>query len=120
MLFEKLIPKGYYVKSEVCALEICFREDGVDFYYSLLKHSKSKLELLETGFSNNRLDLPKAVLKNKIPLVVIINGKGVIMKKIDLSSTGEDIFENTIRENLPTINRDDFYIQVYKLNDSGA
>jgi hypothetical protein len=120
MFLDKWIPKKYLVKSEICALEVLFQENSIVYYYTILKDKSKKLEITESGLLNDKLELPKQVQKNKIPIVIIINGKGVIIKKIDLSETEELPIEFIIKQHLPTINPEDFYIQLFKQSPSSA
>ncbi|MCE3229882.1 MAG: hypothetical protein K0S32_4433 [Bacteroidetes bacterium] len=114
MFWDKWIPKKYLVKSEICGVEVNFSDEGVIYHYSILKNKGKKLELTETGTSKDELKLPKSIEKNKIPLVLVINGKGVILKKISLSENSEASFEDLIKSNLPTINPDEFFIQIFR------
>ncbi|PBQ30204.1 hypothetical protein CNR22_00005, partial [Sphingobacteriaceae bacterium] len=74
MFWDKWIPQKYYVKSEVCAVEICFREEGKVYYYSQLRNKNNKLELISNGTLQDLNALPEVIRKNKIPLVLIVNG----------------------------------------------
>lgn len=119
MFWDNWIPKKYLVKSEVCGVEVNFNDNGISFYYTLLKNKNNKLVLTETGQIKDNLELPKSIVKNKIPLVVILNGKGIILKKIFHSESPEST-EEIIKQNLPAINPAEFYIQIYKQeNQSG-
>ncbi|MEO6303101.1 MAG: hypothetical protein ABIP51_07995 [Bacteroidia bacterium] len=120
MFWDKWIPKKYLVKSEVCAIEACFNDNGLVYYYSHLKNKNNKLEIVQTGFSEDKIELPKNIEKNKIPIVLIVNGKGIILKKITLSQEGEQPAEELIRQNLPAINPAEFFIQLFKQNDQSA
>src|SRR5687768_6035764 len=120
MFWDSWIPKKYLAKSEICAVEICFNDDGPVYHYTYLRNKSNKLELAETGSCKDTLVLPGVILKNKIPLILIVNGKGVILKKISLSENSEDSFEEIIRQNLPAINTADFYVQLYKQKDASA
>jgi Tfp pilus assembly protein PilN len=120
MFWDKWIPKKYFVKSEICGLEICFGDGGISYQYTHLRNKNNKLELINTGTSKDAPALPETILKNKIPLVLIINGKGLILKKISLGENHDLGFQEIVRQNLPAVNAADFYIQLYKQNDSSA
>jgi Tfp pilus assembly protein PilN len=120
MFWDKWIPKKYFIKPEICAVEVCFTEEGTTYYYSHLKNKNNKLELFLTGSCKDTLVLPETILKNKIPTLIIVNGKGIILKKITLSENSDQNFEEIIRQNLPAIHIDDFYAQLYKQNDHSA
>jgi Tfp pilus assembly protein PilN len=117
MFWERWIPKKYLVKSEICGVEVVFSEEGLSYNTTYLKNGK-KLELISALSSKDKPGFSKAVEKNKIPLVIVINGKGVILKKAALFGTESGGFEEVIRENLPTINQDEFYIQLFRQGDS--
>lgn len=120
MFWDNWIPKKHLVKSEICAVEACFNDEGVMYYYTHLKNKNNKLDLSETGSCINVPELPKAIEKNKVPLLLIVNGKGVILKKINTGEDSQTDAAELIRQNLPAINADEFYIQLYKQNDTSA
>ena len=120
MFWDKWIPGKYLVKSEICGVEVNFSDEGAVYYYSYLKNKRNKLELVDSGSCYGKLELPKIISKNKIPIVVVINGKGVILKKINLSENNELGFVEIIKQNLPAINPTDFFIQLFKQNDFSA
>lgn len=118
MFWDKWIPKKYLVKSEVCAVELCYTEEGTVYYFTQLRTKKNKLEISASGTCPDVLTLPESILKNKIPLLLILNGKGIILKKITLNENSEDELDQLIRQNLPAIQATDFYIQAYKQKDN--
>jgi len=120
MFWDKWIPEKYLVKSEICGVELNFNEEGFIYNYTILKNKSKKLSVTHSGTINNISDLPASVLKNKIPLALIINGKGVIFKKIFLSETDELNFEELVRTNLPAINSSDFFIQLFRQADNSG
>lgn len=120
MFWDKWIPKKYLVKSEICSIEATFADNGTTFYYTHLKNKNNKLNLVSATSSVDKLELPKGIEKNKIPIVLIVNGKGVVLKKISLSENTEQSFEELIRSNLPAINMDDFFIQLFKQTNNSA
>lgn len=117
MFWDKWIPKKYLIKSEICAVELCYTEEGLSYYYTQLRNKNNKLELVATSSSKDILVLPETILKNKIPLLLIINGKGIILKKITLNEHSEQAPEALIRQNLPAINLSDFYAQIFRQKD---
>jgi hypothetical protein len=108
------------VKGEVCAVEVCFTGDGTHYYYTLLKNKNNKLALVESGVSVDNPNLPAVVLKNKIPLILIINGRGVILKKIALGELDPKNIPTIIRSSLPALNADEFFTQLYLQEDNSA
>ena len=120
MLWDKWIPEKFLVKPEVCSLELCFTDEKKQYFHAFLKQNGKKLELLETGSSEEILSLPPRVLKMKIPVILILNGKGIILKKIDLDPEQEKDIEVILKQNLPSVHQDDFYVQIYKQADHSA
>ena len=120
MFWDKWIPKKYLVKSEICALELAFSETSVNYYFTHLKNKNNKLEITDKGTFTEVSELPKLILKNKIPLLLIANGKGIILKKIALNQEFEQNFDQIIKNNLPTINPTEFFVQLYQQNSSTA
>jgi Tfp pilus assembly protein PilN len=120
MFWDRLIPSKYLVKSEIVAVKVFFTEQATAWYYTRLLNKNNKLEVAATGICNGLSELPANILKNKIPLLLIINGKGVILKKITLSEETQLSTEEIIRQNLPAINPSDFFIQVYKQDNGSA
>lgn len=120
MFWDKIIPAKFYAKSEVCAVKVRFSDSGKTYYYVRLNNKSNKLELIETGVSEDVLVLPETILKNKIPIVVVVNGKGVIVKKIVLPEDKELEIDEIIKQNLPALNPAEFYIQLYKQEDHSA
>ncbi len=120
MFWDNWIPKKYLVKSEICVVEASFNEQTLVYYFTHLKSKNNKLEIIETGHCEDKIDLPQNIKKNKVAVLLIINGKGVILKKITLQPEGEQPFEELLRQNLPAINSSEFFIQLYKQTDNTA
>lgn len=120
MFLDRFIPKKYLAKSEVCALEIVVGDNGNVFHFTVLKNKGKKLEISYAGTTTEKIELPKHVLKSKMPLVVIINGKGVVIKKVNLPQEEELEAQQIIEQNLPAVNKDDLFIQVFRQDDRTA
>jgi hypothetical protein len=118
MFWDKWIPKKYLVKSTICGVEVVFTDSGYKVSYSILKKQSNKLEISESGGCDTISSLPAKIKKGKIPLVLNITGKGVIIKKTNYNSDQELNLPEFIQQNLPAINPDDFYIQILKQNNS--
>lgn len=112
MIWDKWIPKNYHYKKEVCAIEIVFQEAGTIFYYTHLKTKNGKLEVISTSKSNDTLQIPAAIEKNKLPLVVVVNGKGIILKKVQWNEGEERSPNSILQSNLSNLNVNDFYVQL--------
>jgi hypothetical protein len=120
MFWDNWIPAKYLVKAEICAIEICFIDSGINYLYAHCRNKKNKFDLGETGTIKDLSQLPKNILRNKTPLVLIVNGKGVFLKKITINKEGNQDFSQIVHENLPAINQVEFFIQLYKQNEGAA
>ncbi len=116
MFWDKLIPQNYHYKRDVCAVEVVFSDTATHYYYSHLKTKGSQLEVIASDAFSEWSELPKNISKNKVPVVLIINGKGIILKKIDWTeNTAQKLALNQLVEtHLPAINANEFYIQLYE------
>jgi Tfp pilus assembly protein PilN len=120
MFWDKLIPERLHTKTEVCGLEACPGDEGTEYFYAVLKSKGSKLEMPLSGKCRDKLELPSQIVKSKLPVVLVVNGKGVVLKKISLNGDGEKSTEQIISQNLPAVNAKDFYVQLYKQQDGPA
>lgn len=114
MFIDKLIPKRFLLKKEVCSIEVVFKENEKIIYLTHLKQIGNKVEIVRTEVLSN-LKLPAKILKNKIPVILIVNGSGIVSKKA-VSDEKEAI--KIINEFLPAIKKEDFYIQLFKQEDN--
>jgi Tfp pilus assembly protein PilN len=114
MFWDKWIPVKYLVKSEICAVELNFTENGREFYYTHLSNKSNKLNVVSTGISHDTLEFPKIIEKNKIPVLLIVNGKGILIKKVMISENAELPITEIIQQNLPALNLSEFYVQLYQ------
>lgn len=119
MWWDKWIPHKFRVKQEIFAIEICIKESETRYHFTHLKQKNRQLELVSTE-SVTKLTLPAAVIKNKIPLVIIVNGKGIVLKKINLAENPNEPVQTIVAQHLPTLDTNDFYIQLYKQEDKTA
>lgn len=119
MLFDRIIPKKYHIKNEVCALEVQYNDSQITYNYVILKNTGKKLEIVQKGSLKDDLELPKQVLKLKLPLVLVLNGKGVIVKKVNVLE-GEFELKRLIEDNIPALNLNDLMVQVYMQSDNTA
>jgi len=120
MFLDKFIPKKYLIKSEVCSLEAVLTDEGMVYHFTVLKNKGKKLDLVCKGTVKDKINLPKQVLKAKIPIMLVVNGKGIVIKKINLPQQEELNAQQIVDQNLPAINREDLYIQIFRQNDRTA
>lgn len=118
MLWERLIPKSYLSKSNVCGVECVFSEVGISYNYLLLTVKKNKIEILKKGNSIDVNEILILTKKNNAPIVLNAIGKGIISKAISLSENESSDINQLVKQYLPTINSSDFYVQFYKNDNS--
>lgn len=118
MLWERWIPGSYLIKSSVCAVECSADENGLKFYYTILQSRKKRLEISGTGKFDTVDEAAAFAAKNKLPLVIAITGKGIIIKKVMFSENDSLELNDLVRQHLPTVNANDFYLQFYKNNNN--
>lgn len=118
MLWERLIPKSYLSKSNVCGVECVFSEAGISYNYLILTVKKNKVEILKKGNSIDEQEILKIAKKNNAPIVLNAIGKGIIFKAISLSENETSDINQLVKQFLPTINSIDFYVQFYKNDNS--
>lgn len=64
-----------------------FRNDiNTTFYLLKVKKKKNTIEVIEESSSYDDFEFIKNKLDNKIPIVLLVDGKGVVNKKIDLKN----------------------------------
>lgn len=100
-------------------MEICHSDEGVIYHYTHLKNKNNKLLLAGTGSSKDKAELPAVILKNKIPLVLVMNGRGVIVKKQEQANESATLDE-LIQQHLPALNGQEFYVQLYRQHNGSA
>jgi hypothetical protein len=115
----KWIPAKYIVKHTICGLEILVTDNGFKFFYTVIKNKNNKLKIIEGGNGENQLSLPEKIIKDKIPVIITITGKGLISKKTTLFD-GDTNYEDLLSQNLPTIDKNDFFIQLYPQRECNA
>ena len=118
MLWERLIPKSYLSKSNVCGVECVFSEAGISYNYLILTVKKNKVEILKKGNSIDEQEILNIAKKNNAPIVLNAIGKGIILKPISLSENETLDINQLVKQYLPTINSSDFYVQFYKNDNS--
>ncbi|MGE0567526.1 MAG: hypothetical protein AB7O73_06215 [Bacteroidia bacterium] len=111
MIWDGWIPKKFYVKSEICSIEAVFSENGVQFFYTLLKQNKQSLDIVLKGEISSIKDLPVKIIKSKIPVILIVNGRGIIIKPSICEESNPT--EEFVLNQLPAINPEEFYIQYF-------
>lgn len=113
MFWDKWIPAKFMIKPTVCGVEVFTTEQRSTCFFVILKRQNNKLEILQQGICANLSELPGIIKKDKIPVVLSINGRGIIIKKI-VYNAGEDLHdENFLQQYLPGMQFSDFNIQVF-------
>ncbi|MBA4241921.1 MAG: hypothetical protein C0448_14440 [Sphingobacteriaceae bacterium] len=116
MFWERWIPKSFLIKSSICGVECVFNESGVSFFYSIIQTNKNKVVILEQGKLHHLEGLIGLLKKKKLPLILSFTGKGIIIKRIIFSENDSLKFNDLLKQHLPAIPYDEFYIQFYKNN----
>lgn len=120
MWWERWIPKSYVIKSEICGVECLCEEDNNTFYYTFLQNKKNKIEITKRGASSNSSEILSLAKKSSTPIALVINGKGVISKKIIFSENDSLQLQDLIKQHFSTIQPQEFYVQFYQnSNNSG-
>jgi hypothetical protein len=89
------------------------------FNYIAIKQKDNKqINVIDEKTSIDNIDRLKEIVNSKIPLCLVINGKGIISKKILLSS--DDTDETIIQKVLPNALPSDFYIRLYRTEKNNA
>lgn len=113
MFWDKWIPEKLLINSTVCGIEIVINDEGYSLFYCLLKNKNNKLQVIKSGSCTDYTHLPEIIIKDKIPVSVVINGKGIITKKLVLNTETEINQPDFIQQNLPAFQSDDFFIQLF-------
>lgn len=118
MFFDKWIPEKLLNSSVVCGIEFFITDEGYICNYILIKNKANQLSIIESGQCNSILNLPVSVKKDKIPVCLIITGKGIITKKLSLNSTDEISNPEFIQQELPAFSSEDFFMQSFPQNNN--
>lgn len=104
-------------KQKAC-LELVIKPDESWQYnfISVKKKNKDQIEIAEEHISLDAIDSLKSIVTNKYPLCLIINGKGIISKKVH--SSQDDTKESLIQKALPNARNDEFYLRSYGASDN--
>lgn len=114
MWWERWIPKSYLTKNAVCGVECIFDETGVSYQYAVLQINKNKVEISQEGSSTDISEIASLAKKSSAPISLIINGKGVIIKKIIFSENDSLQLNDLMHQHLPAIPFNEFFVQFYK------
>lgn len=114
MWWERWIPKSYLTKPSVCGVECVFEEGAPIINYSILQSKKSKVEFLQKGQARDVSEICKLAKKSNSPILLSVTGKGIISKKIIFSENDSLQIGDLVKQHLPAINPNEFYIQFYK------
>jgi len=110
---DNMLPKNHHYGVE-CILK---DDDQTCFTTVSLSDKKKKLEI-KYSFEERTSDELKKIIKKDSAINLIINGKGVITKKISFNPADEDAL--LISKCLPGANASDFYFQKYMVSETVA
>jgi hypothetical protein len=95
--------------SRVNAVEIHLLNDGTYIIHHItLKRKGTRLEVTEMHPALNQIDELSGFIKKGSPIVLVITGKGIIIRTI--TKTGDGSKEMTIKQILPDSHPDDFIL----------
>jgi hypothetical protein len=117
MIVDRWIPQKLLIRQEVLAVEVFMEEGRTTFYYTHLRNKKNRLEITACGEVAQITELPVKLIKNKVPVLLVINGSGVVIKKISVNEENTAA-EELIQVNLPALNTSEFFIQLYRGENS--
>lgn len=104
-------------RKKAVGMEITIRPNGGFQYQAIiLERKKEGIEIKDTIETDNLLSLKDTLDKN-LPLVLLLNGKGIIGREINNSQLND---QEIIKTLLPGANINDFYISKRNLSNGGA
>lgn len=113
MFWDKWIPARLLIKPLVCGIEALVGEEGTTWYYTLLKKQGSQLSVLEQGSCVDPAALPRQITKDKIPVLLCINGRGIMTRKLVLQEDEDLGSLEVLQQHLPGLSLQDFNIQLF-------
>ncbi|MBN8693538.1 MAG: hypothetical protein J0L69_10095 [Bacteroidetes bacterium] len=113
MLLNKWISEKWLLNSSVCGLELVLTDESIIYHYTILKTKNEQITLSEAGTCHALSDLPQHIVKNKIPLVIILTGKGIITRRLKINNETELLREDFLSQNLPAFSAPEFFCQSY-------
>ena len=114
MWWERWIPGSYLTKSSVCGVECVFEETGITCHYAVLQTRKNSIEMAQQGSSSDLKEVLAVAKKFSAPLCLVLNGKGIMVKKILLGESDAPDLKDLMQQHLPAIQASEFYTQFYK------
>jgi hypothetical protein len=81
--------------------------------------NKEQIEIAEEHIGLTSDEMLKKISKSKFPLCLVINGKGIISKKIHVAHDDANN-ESIIQQVLPNAKHGDFYLRKYSATDNNA
>ena len=100
---------GLLDSSSAAGVECILHPDGKSvFNLFVLKKERSKLKT-ESSYTGIDFETIKKVVSTKVPVSLVINGKGIIHKKINVS--GKEDFSSLLHKIFPNANPSEFYVQ---------
>lgn len=109
-MFEKFKIDNIFQSREIAGVECVFLPDGKKYFnVFVLKKKKEKIVsvLSESGIES--IELLKKKINADIPITLVINGKGIINKKVPFNENDSD--EVLLQKALPNTKPEDFYLQ---------
>lgn len=96
-----------------------FGETGVTYHYAVLQTRKNNIGIAKQGSTADLNEVLAAAKKQSAPLCLVLNGKGVMVKKILFSGNDTLELKDLMQQHLPAIQASEFYTQFYQ-NENGS
>jgi Tfp pilus assembly protein PilN len=116
VFLDRLIPSTFHIKKELLVIEVAITDHATNYYYTHCKKTKNKIDIVSGNQSINEWQIPEKLIKSKVPIILILNGKGVILKKVP--AKGDEELNLHIANNLPGISETDFYVQYFHQSET--
>lgn len=114
MFWDKWIPSRLLTRPVVCGLEALSGDEGLTWFFSIVKKQGNQVELLDSGSVNDLKDLPKRVFSEKLPVLLCLNGRGIIIRRIVNTGESKTGSSDFLQQNLPGLNLSDFNVNLYE------
>lgn len=99
-----------FKNSRAAGVEVVFLpEKGIQLNITVIKVSGGNLSIEKTATSLDDIASVKAHVPADVPICLVLNGKGIIHKNLEITEKDED--KTLVRKVIPNANLKDFYLQ---------
>lgn len=118
-MFEKVGFENIVKRKTTAGIELVLLPDGThEINVVVLKKNKAQISIEQKEAGLNSIEELSKVIDANCPIVLLINGKGIIHRKITVSETDELLA--ILNKVLPNANIEEFTIQKTAINESEA